>query len=104
VPHYSGKTHSRRWTYDKIEGRRIDNRPRAAQTTRPFRGAEVAVKNLESILANTKSAEKPPTSAQAPRHNVAARSKLRTAIRDVTLAISSGTKTMRRAVQRGGAR
>jgi len=45
-------------------------------------------------LANTKSAEKAAHQALKRRvNNVAARSKLRTAIRDVTLAISSGTKT-----------
>ena len=45
-------------------------------------------------MANTKSAEKAAHQALKRRvNNVAARSKLRTAIRDVTLAISSGTKT-----------
>lgn len=44
-------------------------------------------------MANTKSAEKAARQALKRRgNNVAARSKLRTAIRDVTLAISSGEK------------
>lgn len=45
-------------------------------------------------MANTKSAEKAAHQALKRRaNNVAARSKLRTSIRDVTLAIGSGNKT-----------
>ena len=45
-------------------------------------------------MANTKSAEKAAHQALKRRaNNVAARSKLRTAIRDVTLAIGAGNKT-----------
>jgi small subunit ribosomal protein S20 len=49
---------------------------------------------VEFVLANTKSAEKAARQAVKRRaNNVAARSKLRTAIRNVSVAIGSGDKT-----------
>jgi len=66
----------------------VDNPPTDPQTTAPFSAIP-----SETFVANTKSAEK--AARQAEKHrmrNVALRSRMRTAVRNVTAAVSAGNK------------
>ncbi len=66
----------------------VDNPPTGPQTTAPLSATPP-----ETFVANTKSAEK--AARQAEKHrtrNVALRSRMRTAVRNVTAAVAAGNK------------